>query len=92
LPREYPRRQIVTTTRTRDANNVARFTIMSYAEFRTECINRMHPLHAGIVATSLAATIDELINDAYTGEIDDLNESTPDAFARWIDHAYNWIN
>lgn len=55
----------------------------------------MHPLHAGIVATLYMTTIDDLIADAYAGEIDDLNDSTPECFTRWVDSTYthlvNWI-
>jgi hypothetical protein len=81
----------ITTLTTRDANNVARFTIMTFNQFRIDCIELMHPLHAGIVASMFHTTIDDLISDAYAGEIDDLNDSTPECFTRWVDSTYTHL-
>jgi hypothetical protein len=65
---------------------------MTFDKFRNECLEMMHPLHTAQIATMYRCTIDELINDAYTGEIDDINDLTPESFVRWVDSTYTRLH
>ena len=64
---------------------------MTLTAYYDACIHLMHPLHAAQIANALGDTVDQLITDAYTGEIDDLNDTTPESFARWIDSTYRYL-
>jgi len=65
---------------------------MTYETFRNECLEMMHPLHAAQIASMFHMTIDEMIEYAYTGEFDDINDSTPESFVRWIDSTYQRLH
>jgi hypothetical protein len=61
---------------------------MTYDEFRTTALELCHPLHTAQIASMFMCTIDDLIADAYAGEIDELDDSTPESFVRYIDSTY----